>query len=223
MSVDATARQRTGCRRSSGPGCCRARGSASRPSGRTRFAAEGAHARRRRTASDTAVADQRGGQEAGQVGREIRRPERVDLGEVAQAPQVPLGRMGLERQHPSELVEQLVALGQVVLLADGHHVAPLVAAAPAPGDDVVDGVGRLRAVGAAAAVATQHRPARERRGAGPARDPHHVEQPHDGRHLDGEVGGVEDRAPSGRNATGSARPASTRTTARRSDTSASGS
>ena len=89
---------------------------------------------------------------------------------------------------------KLVGLDQVVALAGGHDVRPVVGAAPAARDHVVDGVGGLGAVHAEPAVAPEHGAPGHRRGAGPAWDAHHVGEPDDGRDVDREPRRVEDRA-----------------------------
>ena len=106
----------------------------------------------------------------------------------------PSGGAGLTPQRPTQLGEQLVGLHEIVLLAGRHDVGPVVRAAPAAGDHVVDRVGRLRAIDTEAAVAAQHRATGHGRRAGPPRDPHHVAQADDRGDLDLDPRRVEDLA-----------------------------
>jgi len=66
--------------------------------------------------------------------------------------------------------------------------------APAPWDHMVDGVRRIRAVGAPPPVTPQHRTSRQRRRPGPTGNPHHVTEADYGRDVDRQVRRAEDAA-----------------------------
>ena len=110
---------------------------------------------------------------------EIRLPQRVDIRKVTEPPQIAVGRSGLHAQRPAQLGEQEISLREVVALAGRHHIGPFVRAAPAPRNDVIDGVRRLGAIDTHTAIPAQDRAARHGRRAGPAWNPHHVGQAHD--------------------------------------------
>ena len=106
----------------------------------------------------------------------------------------PSGGAGFTLSVQPSSESKLVRLDQVVALAGGDDVGPVVGATSAARDHVVDGVGGLRAVDAEPAVTAEHGSPGHGRGAGPAWDAHHVGEPDDRRHVDRQPGGVEDRA-----------------------------
>jgi hypothetical protein len=88
------------------------------------------------------------------------------------------------------VLEEPVALAQIAAAAGGHDVVPAVHAASAARDDVVEGLGRARAVLALVLVADEHRPPAQRHVA-LVGDPDELAEPDDRRHLDHEPLGVE--------------------------------
>lgn len=97
----------------------------------------------------------------------------------------------LERQGPTELVEEMITFGQVVLLARCDNIAPLVPATPAARNHMIHRVREGRAVDATATIATKDRSAGQWRGSGPTRDSHHMEETDDGGDLNHHVSGAE--------------------------------
>ena len=82
---------------------------------------------------------------------EIRLPQGIHIGEMPQPPQVPVGRGGFHAQRPTQLREEEVGLGQVVALTGRHHALDHSWVPPSlRRNDMVDGVGLLRAVDAEA-------------------------------------------------------------------------
>ena len=201
-------------RRAPPAACCRARAWAGRPHGPGRPAGVRDEIVRRR--KEIARRSTSGG------GSEIRRPQRIDVGEMAQPPQVPVGRGWLHPECPPQLGEQLIGLDQVVALAGGDDVEPIVGTPPARGIT-------WSIVSAGCEQYTQRPPSRrstERRVTGGVRAQRGMRTICESRTIDGTsiLSLAEWKTlQSSRTATASARPASIRTTARRSETRASGS
>jgi hypothetical protein len=83
-------------------------------------------------------------------------PQRVYVLKVAPAPKESNRGDGLSWEFPTNFFKKPVSFFEIMQLAGGHHVGPLVSATSTFWNHVIDGIGMVPAIRAAVPIASQH-------------------------------------------------------------------